>query len=100
MKLNVRSTFPFIIFIRSNTQRPRGVAPGTFLLPLGHSYARWRLDRFFLYFRERKLLIVGHIPQRRMQCLESFPNELDLRQYGMIVVVIKIVKFGVMIYVR
>ena len=33
-----------------------------------------------------------------MQCLESFPNELDLRQYGIIVVVIKIVKFGVMIY--
>ena len=61
--------------------------------------------RFFLYFRERKLLIVGHIPvshipQRRMQRLESFPNELDLRQYGIIVVVIKIVKFGVMIYVR
>ena len=56
--------------------------------------------RVFLYFRERKLLIVGHIPQRRMQRLESFPNELDLRQYGIIVVVIKIVKFGVMIYVR
>ena len=70
IKLNVRSTFPFIIFIRSNTQRPRGVAPGTFLLPLGHSYARWRLDRFFLYVRERKLLISGHIPHRRMQSLE------------------------------
>ena len=30
----------------------------------------------------------------------TVPNELDLRQYDIIVVVIKIVKFGVMIYVR
>ena len=43
---------------------------------------------------------MGHIPQRRMQRLESFPNEFDLRQYGIIVVVIKIVKFGVMIDLR
>ena len=59
---------------------------------------------FLIFSRERKLLIkklwaiylnVGCNAWNR-----SFPNELDLRQYGIIVVVIKIVKFGVMIYVR
>ena len=53
----------------------------------------------FLVFRERKLLILGHIPHRRMQRLE-FPNELDSRRFGIIVVELKLVNLGVMIYFR
>ena len=37
----------------------------------------------FLVFRERKLLILGHIPHRRMQRPE-FPNELEQKcRYGL-----------------
>ena len=50
MSIECAKHVPFHDFrTKYSTQRPRGVAPGKFSLPLGHSNARWRLAFSYIF---------------------------------------------------